>query len=119
MKNSNCNLCKVINYEFNDCSILDEALTHPSMNKKSNDGQIVNYERLEFLEDSVLNTIVSSLLFKQFPNENEGALAKRKKFLVCRNTIVSVTLQLQLDDFIIVNKGYNGGKCSDKNLENV
>lgn len=85
----------------------------------NDDGLIVNYERLEFLGDSVLNAIVSSLLFRLFPNENEGSLAKRKHYLVCRSTIVSVARLLKLDDFVLVNSGCNGGRCSEKNLEYV
>ncbi|MFT4327954.1 MAG: ribonuclease III domain-containing protein, partial [Wolbachia pipientis] len=86
MKVLNDIISKVINYKFTDHAILEEALTHPSVNKRNSEDQIVSYERLEFLGDSILNMVVSAMLFKMFPEEKEGALAKRKTDLVCGST---------------------------------
>ncbi|MBQ8792257.1 MAG: ribonuclease III, partial [Clostridia bacterium] len=46
-----------IDYVFNDKKILTRALTHPSKSKQ-------NYQRLEFLGDSILNFLVGEFLFK-------------------------------------------------------
>ena len=46
--------------------IYEEAFTHSSLNK------LFNYERLEFLGDIVLNSIVSEYLYKKSPQKNEG-----------------------------------------------
>ncbi|RDD35634.1 Ribonuclease 3 [Wolbachia endosymbiont of Cylisticus convexus] len=116
----NDTISKVINYKFTDHAILEEALTHPSVNKRNSENQIVSYERLEFLGDSVLNMVVSAMLFKMFPKEKEGALAKRKTDLVCGSTIANVAKEVELGNFIIMNNSerYNGGRCTLKNLEN-
>ena len=60
------NLQHKIDYEFNDKSLLELALTHKSSNN------LENNERLEFLGDSILNLVVSEYLFSKFPNEKEG-----------------------------------------------
>ncbi|TNK94237.1 ribonuclease III [Wolbachia endosymbiont of Leptopilina clavipes] len=120
MKVLNDIISKVINYKFTDHAILEEALTHPSVNKRNSEDQIVSYERLEFLGDGILNMVVSAMLFKMFPEEKEGALAKRKTDLVCGSTIANVAKEIELGNFIIMNNSErcNGGKCNLKNLEN-
>lgn len=121
MQNLNSIMFKIIYYKFKDISLLEEALTHPSCNKRNSKNQVINYERLEFLGDSILNLIVSAMLFKLFPDEKEGALAKRKTDLVCGHTIANVAKKIKLGDFIIMNNSerYNGGECNSKNLENA
>ncbi|BAO99679.1 ribonuclease III [Wolbachia endosymbiont of Cimex lectularius] len=121
MENLNNAISKIINYRFKNDAILEEALTHPSLNKRNSKNQTENYERLEFLGDSILNMIVSAILFKLFPEEREGALAKRKTDLVCGSTIANVAKEIELGDFIIMNNSErcNGGKCNLKNLENA
>lgn len=94
MRVLNDTISKVINYKFTDYVILEEALTHPSVNKKNSEDQVVSYERLEFLGDSVLDMVVSVMLFKMFPEEKEGALAKRKTDLVCGSTIANVAKEI-------------------------
>ena len=53
---------------------LKEALTHSSVSKKK------NYERLEFLGDTILNFCVSRMLFEKFTNDTEGMLSKKNRF---------------------------------------
>lgn len=121
MRDLNYKISEIINYKFKNKELLEEALTHPSVNKRNSENQIVSYERLEFLGDSVLNMIVSSMLFKLFPEEKEGALAKRKTDLVCGSTIAKVAKEIGLANFIIMNNSerFNGGKDNLKNLENA
>ena len=59
----NIKLQKKINYFFKDLSLLKIALTHSSYLKKT-----YNYERLEFLGDSIIGSIVSEALFLKFNN---------------------------------------------------
>ena len=72
-------LMKEINYSFLNLSNLNEALTHSSFEKSSNNK---NYERLEFLGDRVLGLIIANELFLQNNNSSEGDLAKKLSFLV-------------------------------------
>ena len=50
-----------------DLSLYRRVFTHTSMEKKTADGQKINYERLEFLGDAVLNTILAAYRFESFP----------------------------------------------------
>ncbi len=84
---------KDIGYTFQNTSLLEQALTHPSALPP---GQGRNFERLEFLGDRVLGLIIAQWLFKEFPQEPEGDLAKRFADLVRKETLVSIAEALSL-----------------------
>ena len=57
----------LLNFQPKSLKYYKRAFTHRSSNKKDLNGVAVNYERLEFLGDSILSSIVSSYLFKNIP----------------------------------------------------
>ena len=63
---------KILDYKFKDIELLNEALTHSSIKNNNKQKKIFNYERLEFLGDRILGFVVSDLIFKKFPNFQEG-----------------------------------------------
>lgn len=81
-----------LGYEFKDKSLLDAALTHPSVT----DTKVVNYERLEFLGDRVLGLMVAENLIRSFPDVDEGELSQRLHGLVSRETCAEVAQALEL-----------------------
>lgn len=68
---------QALGYSFKDGKILLEALTHRGANAASPAN-----ERLEFLGDRVLGLVIAETLLKEFPKEEEGALATRLAALV-------------------------------------
>ncbi len=62
------------------------ALMHRSASIELEDGTHLNNERLEFLGDSVLETIVSDYLFIEFPRADEGDLTRLRSKIVSRQT---------------------------------
>lgn len=107
-----------LNYSFTDKALLRQALTHPS--NKISSAKTNNYERLEFLGDSILDAVVADILFKSFEKEAEGNLSKRKSYLVSRDNLANIAKNLQLDEFIILHKSEetSGGRNNKANLEN-
>lgn len=89
-----------IGYAFTDRGILDQALTHASLQKKSYDN-----ERLEFLGDRVLGLAVAGMLYKAYPDEDEGKLAKRHTALVQQMALVMIANKLALGGFIHLSAG--------------
>ena len=83
-----------IGYEFNDKSLLDLAITHKSSNNFENN------ERLEFLGDSVLNSVISHYLFSKFPNEKEGLLTRMRSYLVKGETLTAIAKEMSLSEYI-------------------
>jgi ribonuclease-3 len=78
-----------IDYRFADQRLLEEALTHRSRGTN-------NYERLEFLGDSVLNLVVSSRLFELKPEAQEGELSRMRARLVRGETLTDIASGLGL-----------------------
>ncbi len=91
------NLFLILNHQFNNLNLLEEAFTHNSMAKKHR-----TYQRLEFLGDRVLALSVAEMLYERFPKEQEGALAKRHAFLVCEEVLADVARQIRISDYLIV-----------------
>ena len=89
----------VINYSFNDQSHLLHAIQHKSFNKN------LNNERLEFLGDSILNSVIAEYLFIKFPNYQEGVLTRARALLVRGSALTKKANQIGLDKVIKLSKG--------------
>lgn len=76
------------------------AFQHKSLMRKDQSGQPLNNERLEFLGDAVLGSIVAHELFKRFPRLDEGSLTKMRSRIVNRINMNKVALKMGLDKVI-------------------
>ena len=110
---------KKLDYKFNNIDFLIEALTHPSM--KQIDNSIKNYERLEFLGDSVLGFLISEMVFNKYTEYEEGNLAKVKAHVVSSGTLVKIANTLDLANYLIMTQGEenSGGRINPNNIENT
>lgn len=93
-------LTNIIGFEPNDEKIYREAFTHRSMNIKNEKGQIVNYERLEFLGDAMLGAVISNYLFKEAPKGDEGYLTKMRSKIVSREHLNELGREFNLIQFV-------------------
>jgi ribonuclease-3 len=88
-----------IGHKFADPSLLTTAITHVSALKPQRKrGE--SYQRLEFLGDHVLGLIVSDMLYRSFPDADEGELSKRLADLVRKESCADVAKALGLTDDI-------------------
>lgn len=87
-----------IDYRFADPQLLEEALTHRSRGAS-------NYERLEFLGDSVLNLVVSSRLFELKPGASEGDLSRMRSRLVRGESLTEIASCLALGKQLNLGEG--------------
>lgn len=87
-------LYKIIGYRFKNVDLLREALTHPSLEGKS------NYQRLEFVGDRVLGLAIAAWMYELYPSSDEGGLASRHTNLVRREACVNVAEKINLGKFI-------------------
>ena len=86
-------------YVFKDETLLELALTHKSYSNS------LNNERLEFLGDSILNSIISEYLFSRFTNQKEGLLTRMRAYLVKAETLTIKAEELSLEKLIKLSKG--------------
>ncbi|MFM7402425.1 MAG: ribonuclease III [Bacteroidota bacterium] len=82
----------------------------------SRDYAVANNERLEFLGDAVLSTIVGEYLFKKYPNSDEGFLTKMRSKIVKRNSLDEIADKMGLDLFLA---NYNQTRLSKSMLGNA
>jgi ribonuclease-3 len=85
-----------IGYSFADKALLDCALTHISAISRGPQNRGGSYQRLEFLGDHVLGMVISDMLFRLFPNANEGELSRRLAGLVRKETCAEVARAIDL-----------------------
>ena len=83
-------ISKIVNFKPKNINHYKTAFTHRSMNIKDSKGHIVNYERLEFLGDAILNFVVSEYLFSKNPNQEEGFLSQQRAIIVGRKHLNKV-----------------------------
>ena len=96
---------KILDYKFKDSELLNEALTHSSIKKNIKHKKVFNYERLEFLGDRILGFIISDLLFKKFPDFQEGDLSTLFQKYTNTKFLSKVAIRLNLNKFVVVQKG--------------
>ena len=75
------------------------AFRHKSANKDVN-GIKINNERLEYLGDAVLGSVIADYLFKKFPYKDEGFLTEMRSKIVCRSNLEKLSRKLGLDKLI-------------------
>ncbi|MCA6070893.1 MAG: ribonuclease III [Endomicrobium sp.] len=95
-------LQKIIGYNFNDIEILITALTHKSHAAEA-DIESCN-ERMEFLGDSILSTIVAEMLYTRYPHESEGKLSQFKAQTVSASSLSIWAKAINLGDYIFLGK---------------
>lgn len=110
---------QALEFTFNDKSLLLKALTHPSAVQGF--GKSLSYERLEFLGDSLLSTVVSVAIFNKYPDIDEGKMTHMRVALVSGENLSRIAKDIGLDELIIFGKSEQStGKRGLKSaLENV
>lgn len=107
-------LTRALGHEFSDPGLLEQALTHRSV-------QRVNNERLEFLGDAVLGMVVAEELFRRFPSADEGQLTRMRASLVNKQTLARLALAFGLGPHLRLGEGErkSGGWRRESTLANA
>jgi ribonuclease-3 len=93
-------LKNVLGFNPVNISLYRKAFTHSSAAPEIKDGVKDSYERLEFLGDAVLSSIIADYLFKKFPFKDEGFLTKMRSKIVSRNQLNKLSVRFGLQKFI-------------------
>jgi len=94
-----------LGYKFRDPQLLEGALTHKSFTNERRETPSPNNERLEFLGDTVLGFLIGELIFRSFPNLQEGALSKIKAHLVSAATLAEKGRALNIGRYLRMGTG--------------
>jgi ribonuclease-3 len=110
------NKTQALKNDFKNNDLFDQALTHRSW-VNEHKGERTSNERLEFLGDAILEFVVSTELFKQFPDKEEGYLTALRANLVNTVALGKVAVKLDLGPSLFLSKGeVDGGGRTNTSL---
>lgn len=110
-----------IGYQFQNRSLLKQALTHSSYANEQKINKTGDYERLEFLGDAVLELVSSDFLYKEHPDLPEGQLTRKRSSMVCEPALAFCAKEISLEQYILLGKGEEatGGRTRDSIISDV
>jgi ribonuclease-3 len=105
---------KDLGYTFQDAQLLRQALTHRSAGSRNN-------ERLEFLGDAGIGSVIAGELYRCYPQAREGKLSRLRSTLVRRESLAKIAQGLQLGDYLQLGAGErrSGGHARDSILSDA
>jgi ribonuclease-3 len=96
---------RAIGYRFRDRGLLEHAMTHTSKANEDVSGGVIDNESLEFLGDALLGFVVADLLFRDFPQFDEGEKSKTKAAFVSTASLARQAEKLHLGDHLLLGRG--------------
>lgn len=93
-------LNNILGFKPKQIKFYKTAFTHRSMNIKDKKGNPINYERLEFLGDAMLGSVIASHLYLEVPSGDEGYLTKMRSKIVSREHLNELGKDLNLIDLV-------------------
>lgn len=96
-------ICNLFGFYPCNIALYKIALSHKSGPHNYFPGQPINNERLEYLGDAVLSSVIADYLYRRFPSQNEGFLTEMRARIVSRNRLNRLAIKMGLDKLI-----YNG-----------
>lgn len=109
-------LRKITSIKASNKDVYRTAFTHRSLNLKDDNGHLINFERLEFLGDSIIGIVVSSFLYEKFPFAKEGTLTKYRAKIVSRKNLNQIGHKIGLIHFLDQETKVNFGNNIHGNL---
>jgi ribonuclease-3 len=109
----------VLGYRIADLDLLERALTHPSY--ASENPRSVDYQRLEFLGDAVLELAVTSCIYDEYPAATEGEMTLLRAAVVSEPALASLAESWGLPDRLLLGRGeeLSGGRGKHSILSDV
>ena len=91
---------RIMGFYPHNISVYEQALLHKSTGIRSENGHSVNNERLEFLGDAVLNSVVGDIVYHYFEGKKEGFLTSTRSKIVQRETLNKLAVEIGLDKLV-------------------
>ena len=91
---------RLLKFSPKQLEFYQKAFTHRSLKKVDKNGEPYNYERLEFVGDAMLGSVIASYLFIKAPNQSEGYLTQMRSKIVSREHLNELGKDLNLISFV-------------------
>ena len=93
-------ITKILGFQPKELKYYRKAFTHRSANKLDEKGNPFNYERLEFLGDAMLGSVIAAHLYNEVPSGDEGYLTKMRSKIVSREHLNELGRDFNLLQFV-------------------
>lgn len=102
----------VLGYTFKNRRLLTDALTHRSFLNECPDKSRVCNERLEFLGDAILETVISDYIYRRYSELEEGKMSQVRSIVVCEEGLYAFAEEIALGKYIYMAHGeeHSGGR---------
>jgi ribonuclease III len=91
---------RILGFKPQNLFYYEQAFTHRSLNKTDSEGNPINYERLEFLGDAMLGSVIAAHLYNKVPSGDEGYLTKMRSKIVSREHLNELGKDFNLIAFV-------------------
>jgi len=98
---------KVLGFYPDKIEYYQLAVRHKSVSIPTEHGHNLSNERLEFLGDAVLNSVVTDILYRRYENQREGFLTNTRSKIVNRDSLNQLAVEIGLDKLVKVTKYVN------------
>jgi len=95
---------KVLGFYPDKIEYYQLAVRHKSVSIPTENGHLLSNERLEFLGDAVLNSVVTDILYRRYENQREGFLTNTRSKIVKRDSLNQLAVEIGLDKLVKVTK---------------
>lgn len=110
---------KILDYTFKKKELLYQAITHSSCFNEKRDVRKSDNEKLEYLGDAILNSIITIILYKKYRDKDEGFLSNARSCLVKRETLTEVAKAIDLSRHMSYGNGDHFVPEESKVLSNM
>ncbi|MBI9059555.1 MAG: ribonuclease III [Labilibaculum sp.] len=98
-----------LGFKPNKPDLYELAFIHKSATIQK-DGYGLNNERLEYLGDAILGAVIADILYKYFPNKDEGFLTQIRSKIVSRESLNKLAVKIELNKQVVSNVNLNNNK---------
>ena len=110
---------KTIQYVFKNRDLYEQAVTHSSYFNEKKEIRRSDNEKLEYLGDAILNTVISILLYKKYRHRDEGFLSNARSSLVKKETLTEIAKKINLGEHMTYGNGGGSVPEESKVLSNM
>ncbi|MBP3837903.1 MAG: ribonuclease III [Prevotella sp.] len=103
-------LYRILGFYPRHIEFYKQALLHKSSAKRTEKGKPINNERMEFLGDAVLGSVVGDIVYQHFPGKREGFLTNTRSKIVQRETLNRLAADMGINKLLVSN-----GRASSHN----
>ena len=91
---------RILGFDPRNLKYYQQALLHKSTAVRSDEGRLLNNERLEFLGDAILDAVVGDIVYRHFEGRREGFLTNTRSKIVQRETLNKLAVEIGLDKLV-------------------